>query len=294
MQYFWRGIHLLGGVWWPYLNDLRFLDSNSTFVGDADIKMEYNGHTTAPVNAWPKAVSISNIMAFHSLGTMNNSLAMIDGSYNDIQNYHIDGTKYIEAPISLTGHCENNVFRHLMGIDLVTPSPDVRKAAIYLNGTGVDNNKFYDVHMTPYPYTVAINSGATGNHLEIAGYWGFLGSINDTGAGARNVIVVNPGPQVGSVAKITTTAALVRIIDERNGAVTSGVSTQSGNASTTAFNIVHGCYTTPLTYSVTPQTADATGTPVVTATSTNLVVTYPVAPPTGTNNLVFVWRAGVY
>jgi hypothetical protein len=286
---------MLGAVWWPYLNDLRFLVSNSTFLGDADIKMEYNGHTTAPVNAWPKAATISNIMAFHSLGTMKNSLAMIDGSYNDIQNYHVDGTKYTEAVVSLTGHCENNVFRHLMAIDLVTPSPDVRTGAIYLNGTGVDNNKFYDVHMTPYPYTVAINSGATGNHVEIAGFWGFQGSVNDTGAGARNVIVVNPGAQVsGSVAKVTTTAGLVRMIDNRNGAITSGVSTQSGNASTTAFNIAHGCYTTPLSYSVEAQTADALGPPVVTATSTNLVLTYPSAPPTGTNNLTWVWTAGVY
>jgi hypothetical protein len=284
---------MLGAVWWPYINDIRFHDANAAFVGDADIKMEYNAHTTLGVNAWPKAVTISNIMAFHSAGTMKNSLSIIDGSYNHIQNYQVDGTKYTEAIVALTGHCQFNVFHHLMAIDLTTPSPDVRVAGIYLNGTNVEFNKFYDVHVQSYPYTVALNSGTTGNHVEIAGLWGNQATINDTGAGTRNVIVVNSGAN-GTVAKVSTTAGLVRMIDERAGAYTSGVSTQSGNASTTAFNIAHGCYTTPLSYTVVPQTVDATGTPVVTATGTNLVVTYPVAPPTGSSNLVFVWTAGVY
>jgi hypothetical protein len=285
---------MLGAVWWPYLNDIRFLDASSTFLGDADIKLEYNAHTTLGVNAWPKAVSISNVMAFHSSGTMKNSLAIIDGSYNDIRNYQIDGTKYTEAPITLSGNCEYNVFQHLMAIDLLTPSPDVRVAGLYLTGTACNANKFYDLHLQPYPVTLAINSGAKNNHVEIAGYWGSPSSINDTGAGAGNVLVINPGGQSGSTAKVTTTAGLVRMIDQRFGAYKTGVSTQSGNASTTVFNIAHGCYTTPLSYSVEAQTNDAVGPPTVTATSTNLVVTYPVAPPTGSSNLIWVWTAGVY
>ena len=83
-------------------------------------------------------------------------------------------------------------------------------------------------------------------------------------------------------------------MDLRKGAINDGSSTQSGNASTKAFNIAHGLFTTPTQWSVIPTTSDAVGTPVITATSTNLVVTYPTAPPTGTNNLTWVWRADVY
>ena len=74
----------------------------------------------------------------------------------------------------------------------------------------------------------------------------------------------------------------------------SGTSTQSGNASTTAFNIAHGLTSTPTWVNVVPNSVDARGTPSITLSSTNITVTYPVAPPTGTNNLAWNWQAGVY
>jgi len=299
-QYMWRGIHLIGSVWWGTLKNLTFSNANSTFVGDADIKME-NGSHTGVTNKWPKNLRIDSIFADHgggSGGNLKNSLAIIDGSYNYISNYTIEGTKYQEAPIALTGQANNNIFNFINAIDLSgTPSPDNRTGSLYLSGTNCYDNHFYDVKMQAYPtYTLAIKSGAFRNTVEMAGYWGNQATIDDTGAGISNVVKILPGAQLAAsaTAKVTTTAALVRIIDERFGAYTTGVSTQSGNGSTVTFNIAHGCYTTPLTYSVTPQTADATGAPVITATSTNLVVTYPVAPPSGSSNLIFVWTAGVY
>ena len=299
-QYMWRGVHLIGAVWWGSLKNLTFSDANSSFVGDADIKLE-NGSHTGVTNKWPKYLSIDNVLADHgggAGGNMKNSLTIIDGSYNTIKNYSVEGTKYTEAVFALTGQANNNIFHHLNVIDTSgTPSPDNRVGNLYLSGTTCYDNHFYDVKLATYPtYTVAIKNGAFRNTVEMAGYWGNQGAVDDTGAGISNVIKVIPGAQLAAspTAKVTTTAALVRIIDQRFGAYTTGVSTQSGDATTKAFNIAHGCYTTPLTYSVQAQTNDAVGPPTVTATSTNLVVTYPVAPPTGSSNLVWVWTAGVY
>jgi hypothetical protein len=74
-----------------------------------------------------------------------------------------------------------------------------------------------------------------------------------------------------------------------------GVFTANGNGSTTVFNIPHLMPTgvTPASWSVIASSADAgaAGVRFVTATSTNLVVTFTTAPVTGTNNVELRWRA---
>lgn len=72
-----------------------------------------------------------------------------------------------------------------------------------------------------------------------------------------------------------------------------GTSTQSGDASTTTFNIAHGLGSSPTFYTVEFGSSDAVSPHYLTATSTNIVVNYSFPPPTGTNNLAFVWRATV-
>jgi len=76
--------------------------------------------------------------------------------------------------------------------------------------------------------------------------------------------------------------------------VNRGKSTQSGNASTKVFNIPHKLDTTPKSARVTAGSSDAAGNPVVTFDATNVIVTYPTAPPSGTNNLLFNWEAAVF
>jgi hypothetical protein len=304
-QYLWRGIHLIGAVWWGVFSGLHFEDQNSAFIGDADIVLEQGSHTNATVNPWPKANMFKDVLAIHSGtvaggGSMNNSLKAIDSGYNIFQNYVVDSNcVFNESIFSFTGKASANEMDHCMVLDTnQTPSPDNRAGCLYLSGTNCFDNKFRSMRLTDYKYMLAIKGGAYRNDIEMAGYWGANLDIDDSGSGIDNIVRIFPGVLAAATpqSKPTTTGGTgnIRIIDNRKGAITQGVSTQSGNASTTAFNIAHGCFTTPLTYTVIPQTVDARGTPIVTATSTNLVITYPSAPPIGTNNLTWVWTAGVY
>jgi hypothetical protein len=71
-----------------------------------------------------------------------------------------------------------------------------------------------------------------------------------------------------------------------------GTITFSGNGTTTAFNIPHGgLVVTPTWYVVGVASAAAAGVYYYVANSTNIVVTFDVAPPAGTNNIVLTWAA---
>jgi len=70
-----------------------------------------------------------------------------------------------------------------------------------------------------------------------------------------------------------------------------GVATFSGDGSTTVFNIAHGLAGTPTKYGVSPLTPDADADRTITADATNIIVTFSVAPPAGTDNVKFGWWA---
>jgi hypothetical protein len=72
-----------------------------------------------------------------------------------------------------------------------------------------------------------------------------------------------------------------------------GSTTKSGDASTTAFTQAHGLGGTPTFYTATPTSTDADSDFYLTADGTNITITYPFPPPTGTNNLTYVWRAAL-
>lgn len=74
----------------------------------------------------------------------------------------------------------------------------------------------------------------------------------------------------------------------------SGVSTYSA-AGGTAFNVPHGLGRVPDSYSVQGVSSDATAEVIdsIVPDATNLVVTYKVAPPSGTNNVLLSWQAFV-
>lgn len=82
--------------------------------------------------------------------------------------------------------------------------------------------------------------------------------------------------------------------------------TASGDSTTLVFNILHGCPIAPYFISAEASTPDALGTSLdsvgsalmsnvktytITADGTNITITYPYAPQTGTNNLVWYWSA---
>jgi hypothetical protein len=83
-----------------------------------------------------------------------------------------------------------------------------------------------------------------------------------------------------------------------------GVSIQSGNGSTTVFNIAHGVKdyveagtttnVTPKFFDAKPRSSAANAAYTITATSTNIVLTYAVAPANAANNLTWQWEARQY
>lgn len=302
-QYCWRGIDLQGATYGPYLNNIVFSSASTGVKGEYDLKLEQAGLVDRP-----KSAHIGSIYTTHT-AVYDNSVS-IEGTYNYVNNFMIDGTLYLEAALVFRGGTNpsnSNVVNRISLLDLngvpgagsYATGPgnvaDARKAGILFDGANCYDNHINNGETGVAPYMVALKNGAFRNTAEL-GYFGSAVNIDDTGAGIENVIFLQQGQQPSATAntKITSTSSLVKIVDQRKGAENKGVSTQSGNASTTAFNIAHGLYTTPASYTLVPQSADATGAPVVTATSTNLVLTYPVAPPTGSSNLIWVWSAGVY
>jgi microcompartment protein CcmK/EutM len=172
---------------------------------------------------------------------------------------------------------------------------DARKAAVLFDGTNCYDNHIQKAEVGRAPFMVAFTNSSFRNEIELA-YFGNSVNIDDAGAGIENVVYIAQGQQPSATAntKITSSNSNVKIVDRRKGSNNTGSSTQSGNASATSFNIAHGCFTTPLTWYVQPTSADARGSILVTATSTNLVVSYSTAPPSGTSNLTWVWSAAVY
>lgn len=72
-----------------------------------------------------------------------------------------------------------------------------------------------------------------------------------------------------------------------------GNETQSGNGSTTTFNIAHGLGTTPAYFNAVAKNAATAGIAYITADSTNIAVNYTTAPASGTDNLDWTWIAKV-
>ena len=72
-----------------------------------------------------------------------------------------------------------------------------------------------------------------------------------------------------------------------------GVSTQSGDGTTTTFTIPHGLVAAPSKYEVTPLSSDARDKFDVSVDDTNITITYATAPASGTDNLKWYWKAEV-
>jgi hypothetical protein len=301
--YMWRGLHLKGKLWYGTFHDIMFQDANANFSGNADLILENGSHTEDFGNPTVKECHFRNIKSFHS-GEMDYGILMKSGNYNVFVDTFIEGNAYRKALIALdnsdydinTGFiCSANTFYRLSSIDTNTvPSPDNRIATLYLNGAGCVHNIVHDGMLTKYPNTIRIAGDAKNNVIYHAGYWGAVPTINDTGAGENNVIIIQGGwKTTNGLSKITTTAGIAKIQDMRKGATGDGIYTTSGNGTDKAFNIPHGCFTTPEVYDARPISVDSFGDYEITAGGTNITVTYQIAPRGGTDNLKWRWFAKV-
>jgi hypothetical protein len=73
-----------------------------------------------------------------------------------------------------------------------------------------------------------------------------------------------------------------------------GTATGSGNGTSTTFTIAHGMGAPPEVFFADPASVDALGFYTRTADATNIILTYQIAPPTGSaGNLSYKWGAGM-
>jgi hypothetical protein len=103
------------------------------------------------------------------------------------------------------------------------------------------------------------------------------------------------GNTVGALLNGGSTAGIIRIRNN-DGYITenAGTSTQSGNGTNKVFNIAHGLSAAPTKVNVGAGSADAIGPFYWTSDATNIIVTYPTAPQSGSSNVVLRWIAEVF
>jgi hypothetical protein len=98
-----------------------------------------------------------------------------------------------------------------------------------------------------------------------------------------------PAASVGNANRYDNGGGMTTYVNEQRGR-----STQNGTGAQTVFTIPHMVgpgSSGPTMCIVTPGHADADGEFYATADSTNITVTYAVAPPTGTGNVILNWYA---
>lgn len=310
-QYLWRGIHLIGWIYSPIIHNCVFFDNNIHYIGDFDIQFEFgSGHAERV-----KVADVRNIRCNHISGLLDsgglgsvNAACNFSGGYHYIDNIFVDGSKYNDCVIGFKQLFSTTVNR-IQTIDMVpTAQQGGSFQAVYLFDTtdpgGVVatstyttfNNQIYDIAGSPVPNTIKFANSPFRNYIRAYAYWGSPIVVSDAGAGIENVLELIDGqqPSATTQTKLTTSNSLIKIIDKRVGAENKGLETQSGNASDTAFNIAHGCYTTPTNFYAVPLTPAAMADATITATSTNIVVTFSAAPANASNNLKWSWYASVY
>ena len=294
----WRGLHLIGYVWFGRFENIISHDFTTSMIGDAFVTLEDGGHTTN--NATPKVNIFRNLKVAHTQGTWNNCVRMKSGGYNVFENMFVDGLKYTVAVINLdntdTLTTSSNTFQNLTTLDLsgVAPVPDNRQATLYLAGTAVYDNNFINFRSAPYPtQTVKLSgTGVVRNSIELAGYWGTFATITDTGAGEGNTYTIRGGHKTtAGDSKIVHTGGVGRIIDNRPGAEKGGIATSRTDGST----IAHGLFATPVWYHVTGTVAGEIVTATADATNLTLAIKKWTGGTltTGTSQSVG-WRAGAY
>lgn len=129
------------------------------------------------------------------------------------------------------------------------------------------------------------NIGA--HHFDVAEY---IGTVASPASGSRRVFT---DPSTGKIS-IRRSDGVILSLEEGNlqfagGFAAGGTATLSGDGSTTVFTIAHGESQTPPIAIANPASVDANADRKVEVDDTNITITYNTAPPTGTNNLVFIW-----
>lgn len=139
-------------------------------------------------------------------------------------------------------------------------------------------------------FTIAHGLGATPSFFSVLSVSTDASETYVVTADATNLTITFAGfespPPVGTGNLVWEWEAYVG-----KGSDGGGQATFSGTGAAVNFSIPHGMFATPKVVSVIPASSAARGDFHVTVTSTNIVVSYAVAPASGTDNVVLWWRA---
>ncbi len=302
-QYMWRGVHLVGETWYIIIRDFYVGELNVPNKADSYILLEPGtGHDAS--NGMPKLCTFEDVH-ISTISHLKNAV-VLSGGYHRVLNLTIDGGTYSDCVVGFK-MCFSTIVYSIFTEDLFnegtmqsvyqfdTLDPNGNAGAA---GYTTYNNQIYEIQGNVgggVPSIKFINSPFR-NYIRAFAYWGSLLTVNDAGAGSRNVIELIEGQQATASAstKITSTNNIIELRDSRTGAKNAGVSVQSGTGSATTFNIAHGLFTTPTNARVTPGSLAASASFYVTLGSTNITLTYASAPANATNNLTWYWDASVY
>lgn len=301
-QYLWRMLTISGMIWFGRFENLGHTELSGGFVGDTPLLIEDGGHVGAQ-NPTPKGNIFRNLRFQSNAGTYTNAIRITSGGYNWLRDIFINGRAYTHSVIGLnTDHVNAGIGANLIDnvtiFDLITPTPDVRQATVFLGGAGkVWDNTLSNFRCAPYPVTVKLNTvDVRRNDLEFDANFGGNVTITDSATDGTNTLRIKGGNLnvAGTDAVIGTQVQLSRIIDSRHGAFRTGTSTQTGNGTQTQFFIGHGLFASPTYVSVTPYSAAAGAAPRhVTSDPTNISIVYGTPPVNGAS-LIWVWRAELY
>ena len=217
-------------------------------------------------------------------------------------NIYIHDTQNTDGEINILGNTIEVCTKHQIYI--------VGKASQTMGRISIIGNTFYEVSgFADNTYSIValdVTASSTvlnqitvmGNTFSPQGGGKWKGLVEKIGSGGtlRGVTVTgNAGNGVNAFASGFRPESMLGNINEVSGVIklsdNGGVSTQSGNGSTTAFTIAHGLYDTPNHATVTAGSSAAAAAYYVSWDSTNLTVTFLAAPANGTNNLLLAWRA---
>ena len=140
---------------------------------------------------------------------------------------------------------------------------------------------------------------------QVGGRALFINPVPGTTNQINSTAGISTAPNVSTEVKITRINGVYYILYNRldgsagsggggGTAPTTGTVTRSGNSTATEYTFPHGIgdgVQIPSYVNVQAGSADAANIAYVTINSTNITVYYEVAPPTGTNNLIFNWSA---
>jgi hypothetical protein len=225
-----------------------------------------------------------------------------------IENVELHNLNCYQGPINVYKHATSpskSLVKQLLIDGLYVNTMDTNNNIIVIEGEDVDLLTIRNVRTPAYAASAApirlYANGAdvTVNYADIDNVYplsdgNLLRVLQDTGGSppSRAITINFKEPWLKNIKGLNssgTVAPTVSLKFYKNA----GKFTASGNASTTVFNIPHSLVSSPSANSIriTPGHADARGDPVITADATNIIVTYPAAPPSGTNNVILFWSA---